>query len=189
MRKRRGGKPELGPKKSTGKYDWGAMKSEYLSNPSMQLSHLMNKYRVTPHAFWPVVAGWSHEKMRLQQRAVEKVERKLVNVYSQYVENTKRLLVAINQQFAKSIQRTLRPNPTTGEMEIIVPLRTMELNQMSSALAVNIKTIRLLEGKSTENLAVKTKGDLNEKLVDLLEAMEEKPDEENASDNPPLGDG
>lgn len=188
MRKRPRGKPELGPKKSTGKYDWGLMKSEYLSNPSMQLSHLMKKYGVTPHAFWPVVAGWSREKMRVQQRAVEKVENKLVNVYSQYVDNTKRLLVAINQQMARAIQRTLRPNPQTGEMEIAFPLRATELNQMSSAISINMKTIRLLEGKSTENLAVRAKGDLNAKLVDFLEAMEENPNEEDAPNHPPLGD-
>lgn len=188
MRKRRGGKPELGPKKSTGKYDWGLMKSEYFSNPNMQLSHLREKYGITPHAFWPVVRGWSFEKMRLQQRAVEKVENKLVNVYSQFVDNTKRLLVAINQQMARAIQRTLKKNPETGEMEIAIPLRASELNQMSNSISINMKTIRLLEGKSTENIAVRGKGDLNAKLVDLLEAMEEKPDEENASDRPPLGD-
>lgn len=129
--------------------------------------------------FYQKAAGWKLEREKMRENAVKKVESKLVDYYGSYIEQTKKLLSSISNQFAKALSNTIRTTP--DGQRTIVPMDADKLNSMAAAISTNVKTLRLIEGKSTENKAVKVSNDLNELLVQLQEAME-KEDEDTLGD-------
>lgn len=161
----RGGKP---PKPKT--HDWNALKAEFLSGQET-LNEFRIRHKMGASWFYMKAADWAEARDRIGKEAVKKAEGKLADYYGSYIEQTRKLLASINNQIAAALQQTIIVDEKSGERKI-APMDADKLSSMSHAISANVKTLRLIEGKSTENKAVKVEGDLNDRLTGLIEAME-----------------
>lgn len=128
--------------------NWEALKAEFLVGEEtlnqFRLRHGLNK-----NHFYDKAQTWPEDRGRIREKALKKVEKELETYYAGFVVETKDLLTSVNAHLKKLIKGSLKD----GEVVAAIPVD--ELKKMSESISVNLKTVRLMSDKSTENLSTK----------------------------------
>lgn len=166
-------KPERGP----GSVDWHRLKAEYLST-QISLNKLREKNGLAFASFFKKVKGWNKEKAALQKKAIKRVEAEVIDFYADYIRRSRKFLTTMMDNFEQLVQDG-RVRDQDGKLW---PLGPDSLLDLAKAFAENMKTVRLIENKSTENKAigVQADGDLHGALMQLIHVIEGKEDKPDA---------
>ena len=149
--------------------DWTGLKAEYLSGIE-NLSALRRRHGIAITHFHKHTRGWFTEKAQIQQKAISNVEARLIDRYEEFVEETRNILSLMNKHILYSLKDHIIVG-ADGQIESGTPAPPDALQNIAKTLAENLKSVRLIEGKSTENRALAVQGDLNSALVAILDYM------------------
>lgn len=131
-----------------GSVNWDKLHIEFLGSDS-SLNQLKIKHKLNDKWFYKQTAGWQAERATMHQRALElakgTLEKDLKDEYSQYAENVKKLVRAANAQAAALYQQTLGKDGTIKK-----PLNAMSLKLIADMVSANLKTFRIIEGKTAD---------------------------------------
>lgn len=139
--------PKVGSKNITSKYDWDALKTEWIST-NKSLNQFREEKGIGSSTFYQNISReeWEAARKKVNDRALEKtIERTSTQIAKKWADYSK-LWNAVKTQAAHILKATQRPD---GK---VVPLRTGQLVQLTMAIETALKSERLIDGESTENV-------------------------------------
>lgn len=143
--------------------DWTALRAEFLAGGeslnAFRLRHGLNR-----NWFYAKAQGWESERAKIRERAVKKSEARVGDFYAAFARETRDLLRGLLRHAKEFLALA------DGGRTVLPP---MEIATLGRAVSEALKAAHLLEGKPTESFTIRPeRGDLNRRLVDLLEAMD-----------------
>lgn len=144
--------------------DWSGLRAEFIAG-SESLNQFRLRHGLARDYFYKRANGWDEARGKIRERGVKRAEVRVEDFYSSFARETRDLLKALLLHARKLLGEADRRG------SILAP---MELAAFARALGEGLKSANLLSDRPTESVTVGPRpGDLNQKLVDLLEAMGE----------------
>ena len=140
--------------------NWTKIKLEYMTS-DQNVATVLKKYKVssgknaTKHT-----KGWIKEKVKLNQRVLEKVKSKVVNTEVKQWDNQIKLWKAVESQAAMLLSEKMKVKETFDPRE---------LDNLASAIQKALQSQRLIMGESTENIERKN---VHLDVVELIREIE-----------------
>lgn len=147
--------------------DWVAVKAEFMAgNESFNKFRLRHKFGLT--WFSKMAKGWLAERNNLRLEAFKEVQivrkEELKDEYSKFADAAKKLIFRTTQEIEAVYERTF-----DKDGKRIGVLGPDKITNLSNALSTAIKSFRLIEGKSTENVETRN---LHLAAVAILEGID-----------------
>ena len=130
------------------RHDWVALKSEWLQT-NLSLNKFREQKGITSALFYKTIDTdkWYADRARIDSKAMQKLEDKLVSVKVKKWSEYSKLWGAVKSQAASILNKTRNPDGT------ITPLDTVALRNLTASIETALKCERLIEGESTENVS------------------------------------